>query len=62
MAPLYKFLTEQKTEPEPAGKISWNFNKFLLDRQGNVAYRFGSRAKPSDAALITAVEKLLATK
>lgn len=62
IAPLYKFLTEQKTQPEPAGAISWNFNKFLLDRKGHVAYRFGSRAKPSDAAVVAAVEKLLEAK
>lgn len=60
MAPLYTFLTEQKAQPEGAGKISWNFNKFIIDRKGNVAYRFGSRATPEDPALIKALEDLLA--
>jgi glutathione peroxidase len=62
IAPLYKFLTAQETQPEGKGNISWNFNKFLLDRKGNVACRFGTRLKPSDPKLVAAVEKLLAEK
>lgn len=59
IAPLYQYLTAQPAKPEGAGNISWNFNKFLLDRTGKVAYRFGSRATPDDPALIKAVEELL---
>ena len=62
MAPLYQFLTAQESKPEKAGNISWNFNKFLLDRKGNVAFRFGSRAKPASADVAAAIEKLLAEK
>jgi glutathione peroxidase-family protein len=32
--PLYAFLTDKETNPQFSGKISWNFNKFLLDRKG----------------------------
>jgi glutathione peroxidase len=32
--PLYKFLTDKATDPEFAGDITWNFNKFLVDRKG----------------------------
>ncbi len=60
IAPIYKFLTAQPSAPEGPGNISWNFNKFLLDRTGKVAYRFGSRATPEDPALVKAVEQLLA--
>ena len=60
MAPLYQFLTAQTTKPEKAGDISWNFNKFLINRQGTVVHRFGSKAKPLSADVVKAVEELLA--
>jgi len=62
IAPLYEFLTAQETKPEKAGNISWNFNKFLLDRRGKVAFRFGTRTKPSAPEVVAAIEKLLADK
>ena len=58
-APLYKFLTSQKTEPVGSGDISWNFEKFLLDRQGNVIARFSPRVAPSDKSVVDAIEKAL---
>jgi len=58
--PLYRFLTGRDTDPDHAGAISWNFNKFLLDRQGRVVNRFGSRTKPLAAEVVAAVEKALA--
>ncbi len=42
-APLYKFLTSEKTNPKLAGKISWNFEKFLFDRDGQLVARFKPR-------------------
>ncbi len=44
--PLYKFLTSKETDPQFAGKITWNFNKFLLDRKGNIVARFDSKDDP----------------
>ena len=35
-APLYKYLTEQDAVGKKGGDISWNFEKFLVDRHGNV--------------------------
>jgi glutathione peroxidase len=58
--PLYQFLTAQPTAPEGPGKISWNFNKFLLDRDGKAVHRFGSRTDPLDPKVTAAVEALLA--
>lgn len=60
--PLYKFLTEKETNPEFAGDISWNFNKFLIDRDGKIVSRFGSRVKPESEEMIQAIEKVLASK
>ena len=59
IAPLYKYLTEKETNPEFAGKISWNFNKFLIDRNGKIVARFGSRTKPESKEVITAIENTL---
>jgi glutathione peroxidase len=58
-APLYKWLTEQKTQPEGSGNITWNFNKFLVDRKGRSVYRFGSKTEPLSKELVETVEKLL---
>lgn len=44
-SPLYTYLKEEK--PAKSGKsIKWNFNKFLIDREGKVVKRFGSMKKP----------------
>jgi glutathione peroxidase len=59
ICPLYQYLT--KDSPKP-GEIKWNFNKFLVDRKGNVIDRFDSPVKPSDPKLVDAVEKALAEK
>lgn len=44
-APLYKWLKSQKGFD---GDISWNFNKFLLNRNGEVVKRYGSKTKPAE--------------
>jgi len=44
--PLYKYLTEETGEFK--GKIRWNFDKFLIDREGNVINRFKPKIKPDD--------------
>lgn len=57
--PLYRYLTDKKTDPEHAGEISWNFSKFLVDRQGRIINRFGTRTTPTDEQLIKAIEQAL---
>ncbi|MCJ7524480.1 MAG: glutathione peroxidase [Candidatus Aminicenantes bacterium] len=57
--PLYKFLVEKETNPKFAGKITWNFSKFLIDRQGNVVGRFEPKQVPDAPELISAIEKAL---
>jgi glutathione peroxidase len=61
-APLYKFLTEKESAGDFAGEIGWNFNKFLVDRNGNLIARFNSKAKPDDAAVTEEIEKALDAK
>lgn len=58
--PLYKYLTAKETNPEFSGDITWNFNKFLIGRDGRILARFGSKTPPEDKALIAAVTDALA--
>ena len=58
-APLYAFLTDDKANPGFGGAITWNFNKFLVGRDGKVAARFGSKVTPEDPELVAAVERAL---
>ncbi len=37
---LYQFLTNKESNPCYAGKIKWNFTKFLIDRKANIVDRF----------------------
>ncbi|AEH54608.1 glutathione peroxidase [Heyndrickxia coagulans] len=53
MNPLFAELLEQAGEK----KITWNFNKFLVDRHGHVIGYYGSRTKPEE--LEAKIEELL---
>jgi glutathione peroxidase len=54
---LYQVLTETA---DPAGDIGWNFEKFLIGKDGKVAGRFKTRVSPDDPALVAAIEAALA--
>jgi glutathione peroxidase len=51
--PLYKQLTDAK------GQVTWNFNKFLIGRDGKLIEHFDSKAKPDDVKLNGAIDKAL---
>ncbi len=57
-APLFEYLTSL-SNPDFTGDIEWNFEKFLIDREGNLQRRFRSATKPESKELISAIEKLL---
>ncbi|PKN71944.1 MAG: glutathione peroxidase [Candidatus Cloacimonetes bacterium HGW-Cloacimonetes-3] len=57
--PLYKYLTEKSSNPKHSGKISWNFNKFLIGRNGEILDRYSSATNPQDKDVIAAIEKAL---
>lgn len=61
-APLYQYLTSDKTNPEFAGKITWNFEKFLIGRDGKVVARFAPKVEPDSEEVVKAIEKELAKK
>ncbi|MDB6037266.1 MAG: Peroxiredoxin [Verrucomicrobiales bacterium] len=58
--PLYSALAG-KESPYP-GDIKWNFNKFLIGRDGKIIKRFDSKAKPESAEVTEAIEAALAAK
>jgi glutathione peroxidase len=56
---LYKFLTDKTTNPDFGGEISWNFNKFLVDKNGKIIARFASGDKPEGEKVTQAIEMAL---
>jgi glutathione peroxidase len=59
--PLYRFLTERATDPRFAGRITWNFNKFLVGRDGTLLARFASKEEPESDKVRKAVEEALSS-
>jgi glutathione peroxidase len=57
--PLYRFLTEKTTNPQFAGEIDWNFNKFLIGKDGKILNRFVSDDEPDGNKVIVAIEEAL---
>jgi glutathione peroxidase len=57
--PLYRYLTEQSPFP---GEVEWNFQKYLVDRSGNVVGRFHHRTKPLSPEIVQEVERVLAAR
>jgi glutathione peroxidase len=53
---LYKHLTSLETKPKGPGKISWNFEKFLVGRNGEVVARFASATRPDDPEVVKRIE------
>jgi len=52
--PLFKDLNEAVGEP------GWNFNKYLIDREGDVVARYGSGVAPDDEELVAHIDRLIA--
>jgi glutathione peroxidase len=48
------------TQVEPAGDVAWNFEKFLVGRDGTVLGRFKSGVEPDGPELLAAIEAALA--
>ncbi len=60
-APLFRYLTTD-ANPELKGEIDWNFEKFLISRDGKLISRFKSGVTPDSTELTKAVETELAKK
>ena len=57
--PLYSILSESADDAGKAGNVKWNFEKFLVGRDGRVLRRFRSKVVPEDPAIVGAIESLL---
>jgi glutathione peroxidase len=57
--PLYQYLTKESPVP---GAVTWNFQKYLVDRQGNIVEKFAPRTKPEEKEVIEKIEQLLNEK
>jgi len=58
--PLFDYLTSNETNPGFSGDIKWNFNKFLIGKNGQVLARFEPPVDPTSPEVKGAIEKALA--
>lgn len=56
--PLYKYLTEHP-DKEIAGPVQWNFQKYVVGRDGKVIAKYSPRTNPDDEKLTAAIETAL---
>ena len=56
---LYQALKQTPDAGGKAGRVEWNFEKFLVGADGSVQ-RFRPRQKPDDAEIVAAIERALA--
>ena len=59
--PLFDHLTAETTNPGFSGPIKWNFNKFLVGRDGRVRARFEPAVDPASAEVRQAIEEALSS-
>jgi len=59
IAPFLDYLTAHSPDDGKGKDIRWNFEKFLIDREGNVAHRFRTKVQPMDKNVIAAIETAL---
>ncbi|MBU6181078.1 MAG: glutathione peroxidase, partial [Verrucomicrobia bacterium] len=53
-APLFTYLTSAEN-PDKQGDIGWNFEKFLIGKDGKLIRRFATRVQPDDATVVAAI-------
>jgi glutathione peroxidase len=58
--PLYQFLTSADTDPKFPGQITWNIEKFLISRDGQIVNRFSPKTQPDAPEVVSAIEAELA--
>lgn len=56
--PVFQFIT-QEANSRLAGRVMWNFEKFLFDRQGKLVERYRSMTGPESASITSKIEELL---
>ncbi len=61
-SPLFKFLTSKDTNPKHAGAVKWNFEKFIIGRDGTIVARFLSETEPDADDFLNPLRKELSKK
>jgi len=61
-SPLYKFLTAKENNPKKAGDVKWNFEKFIIGRDGAILARFAADVEPDSAEVLEQLRKALNKK
>ena len=56
MAPIYHWLTEKRYNGYADSKVKWNFQKYLIDENGQLVHIFYSNTKPDSKEVIEAIE------
>lgn len=55
--PLYRWLTHKELNTVEDSEVKWNFQKYLIDQDGNWQEYFSSKVKPLSTELTSAIEK-----
>ena len=59
---LYKYLNSLDTKPKGKGDVRWNFEKYIIGRNGEVVARFGPRTKPDSSEFVKVIQDELNRK
>jgi len=57
--PLYQYLTSAKINGELVGDIRWNFEKFLIGKNGDILSRYDKKVEPLSEQLVRDIENAL---
>ncbi|WP_118976903.1 glutathione peroxidase [Taibaiella koreensis] len=57
MAPIYQWLTNKDYNHYDNTSVGWNFQKYLIDEQGNLVAMFPSKVKPLSDEIVNAIKK-----
>jgi glutathione peroxidase len=57
IAPIYQWLTQKKYNGYMDSEVKWNFQKYLIDEQGELVAVFDPKTQPESPEIIAAIEK-----
>ena len=57
MAPLYEWLTREEKNGVSSSKVKWNFQKYLINKEGQLEYVINPQVKPDDEKIIAWIEE-----